>query len=140
MLSKPTIDGSWGKARGWDAGAASVPTLAGDIRLDYKPEAGLIGSIVGIRATDDTPWVAPGRITHGFYCYTNDGSWATPIERNVMHGTPFTYVAGDTLSIIRNGGNVTYLHNGTQIYASSTASVGRVHAAACLYAAGDSVT
>lgn len=135
MLTKPTVNGSWGRAIGWNAGAISAPALACDIRLDYKPATGLIGVIVGIRHEDGTRWIAPGKITHGFYCF--NGTIAQPIERNVLQGTPFTYAAGDTFSVIRNGGNVTYLHNGTQIYASSTKSAGLMHAATCLYAAGD---
>lgn len=137
MLTKPTVDGSFGKARGWNAGAVGAPALAADVRLDYTPATGLVGVIVGFRAADSTDWVAPGRITHGFYCFS--GTSAQPIERNVLQSAPFTYAPGDTLSIIRNGGNVTYLHNGAQVYASSTKSAGLVTAATCLYAAGDSV-
>lgn len=140
MLIKGAVNGSWGRAVGWNAGAVSAPSLAGDIRLDYKPETGLIGAIVGIRAADGTPWIAPGRITHGFYCYTSGGPRAAPIERNIVKDTPFTYAVGDTLTVVRNGGDVTYLHNGTQVYASSTASHGLMCAASCLYAAGDAVT
>lgn len=140
MLTKSTVGGSWGRAVGWNAGAISAPMIAGDIHLDYKPATGLIGVIVGIRPEDGTSWITPGRITHGFYCYTSGAPMAVPIESNVVQGAPFSYASGDTLSIVRSGGNVSYLHNGTSVHASSATSFGLVHAASCLYAAGDSIT
>jgi hypothetical protein len=140
MLTKNTIGGSWGRAVGWNAGAISTPVLAGDVELTYVPATGLVGAIVGLRAANSSGSVAPGLILFGFYCYTNRGSfYATPIEANVLRSTPFTYVANDTLAIIRNGGAVSYTHNGTTVFTSSATSRGLVSVGACLYAAGDEI-
>lgn len=120
---------------GWNAGAASVHTAAGDACAEFSFGVSNVGSLAGFAAVGS----AVGEfnaITHGVL-YAGDTlqvveSGSAGVDSGI------TPVGGTVVRITRVRGVVTYTVDGWS-YTSSTPSTGDVQLAAALYAAGDYV-
>lgn len=121
---------------GWNAGAVSANSVAGDLSAEFEIGASTLGALVGL-APPGAATGAYGAITHGFL-YADDALAVVESAVEVVD-TGVVLTPGMRLRITRVGGVVTY-HADDWQYTSAQASYGDTILAAVLYAAGDYVT
>lgn len=140
--ASPRVPGYVSKqvVRQWNAGANSIETLDGDVRTNFSLPLGLVGVVVGFKGSRKKQTV-PSLIEHGFYFQRQGGVDVLQIIERGSVKSPASPRRDDALkfSIVRRGGDVTYLVNGFHVYASSSPSIGPVVVNACLFASGDTV-
>lgn len=128
--------------QGWNAGANSVRTLAGDLFTRFRASfagAVLVGLKPG-RARQFVPELVPFGLLFQFLAGQR---YVRVIEFGVPRTSAQAYDPDDDFEIRRQRGQVTYLrHRATstqQLHASSTPSTGVLLVNACLYLSGDTV-
>jgi hypothetical protein len=120
---------------GWNAGAASTQTIAGDGYATFTTAEANTDKMVGLSHAD--PAQNQFAIDFGFYL-TSDGS-VDVYEDGVFAGYFGPYAAGDVLKIQVAGAQVTYLKNGTVLYTSGKAPSHPLLFATSLYSPGATV-
>jgi hypothetical protein len=119
---------------GWNSGARSIKSIAGDGYFEFKVPATLTGVIVGFASSD--PDGGFENIQHAYY--VGHGGVAI-YESGIPIGSFGAAGDGTTFRITRDTGIVTYSVNDTDVHTSSTPSNGEVFVDASLYVAGDSI-
>lgn len=123
---------------GWDAGANSVTTIAGDCEVVWTMEL-VAGAYVGL--TEDREAVpAPDRIAHGFMFHQRAGvCFFRVVEYGVARSGDIQYFPGDEFAVRRARGFVYYRHNDEELRATEAQFDGEASVASALYASGDRV-
>lgn len=123
---------------GWDAGANSIISQAGDCELRWT-----MGMVVGVYVgfnidVDDVADIL--RYSHSFVFLQRSGR---PIFRIVEEGEARSfeseYSLSDEFAIRRVGGRVSYWKNGQKLQDSALESSGEVSAGSSLYVSGDMI-
>lgn len=123
---------------GWNAGARSITSEAGDCTSTFKPSPKCIGIIVGFSTNDTGPSIAD--IQHGFYFRKNNSIQVYTVYESGQSKTAVaSYTDTDVFHVTRTGGVVKYWVNSTVVYTSDTPSLGTVFLDTSLYSSGDSV-
>ena len=123
-------------ATGWNAGAASIQSLAsGDGYVEFTAsETGtyrLLGLSNGNSNVDYTDV--------DFAIYPAVGGSLFVFEKGVSRGTVGSYVTGDKLQVSVESGVVKYKKNGTTVYTSTATPVFPLLVDAALYTAGSTL-
>jgi hypothetical protein len=123
---------------GWNSGARSLKTCAGDCHATFSIPNNVAGVCVGLSVLDSgTDFRA---IQHAILCQgTTGGPRAYVYESGALKYSAGVYASADIFTIRRNGTVVTYLKNGVAFYTSLVPSTQPVCIDTSLYAAGDSV-
>lgn len=124
---------------GWNAGANSIKTVAGDLHVgdtvDVPPAGIVIGLKVGREGQAD-----PAAVLHGLYFYKTAGQPMVEVrELGSRVGSIHAFTAGATWEIRRVGAWMTYLVAGVVLAKTPARSLGPMLVNACLYAAPDGV-
>jgi hypothetical protein len=102
----------------WDAGAASVETIAGDGYVEFTTAEATTAKMVGLSVGDG----GQGWQDIDFAIHLKETGRVGVYEGGVLRGGNFTdYTAGDVLRIDVQGGVVSYAKNGTVFYTSAVA-------------------
>lgn len=124
---------------GWDAGANSVDTQAGDCEVAFGMGL-VVGVIVGL--TTDLEDVADyTRLTHALYFHQDAGGHPvySVIESGQIVRAAESYALSDTWAIRRVGAAVSYFRNGLRVMVSRTPSSGELSVGSALYYSGDTI-
>lgn len=124
---------------GWNAGANSVDSQAGDCELVWAMEQA-VGVVIGL-TSDRVDVTDFGRITHGWLFDTDNAGAprARVVESGQLLGAAYWYDATTLFKVMRIAGVVTYWR-GTELLRTSTyPSLGEVWAGCALYASGDAI-
>jgi hypothetical protein len=124
-----------GTTTGWNAGASSVTSLAGDGYVEFTTDetnrfkaAGLSNGDTDQNYTD---------IDFAFYLMTLGR--VRIYEGGVNRGDFGTYAAGDVFRVQNTGGVVTYSRNGTLLYTSTVAATSPLVADTALHSTGATI-
>jgi len=120
---------------GWNAGAISIAVQPADFIYTVEVLPSSVGVFTGVNYSNEGNDYR--EINYGFYF--NQGK-ALVYEDGIQKSAAFALAVGDEFSVLRSGTAVTYLKNGSQIFASSTPSYGTMFADASLYCGGDVIT
>lgn len=119
---------------GWNSGARSVKTVAGDAIAHFSIPAGVLGVIIGLK---------PGAHTVGFTALPHAFYFAKDIyriyEAGALKFTGGLFATSDAFSIRRIAGVVSYIKNNVEVYTSATPSTGPAVLSCTLYGGGDTV-
>lgn len=100
---------------GWNAGASSIRTLAGDGYAEFSSGEATTNKMAGLSNGDSSQ--SYGDIDFAINLRPNGTVWV--YEAGVRIGRVGTYVAGDQFRVDVSGGVVTYWKNGTLLYTST---------------------
>ena len=117
----------------WSAGARSVAEFSGDCRFSFGVPASVGGVVAGLNSLNVSS--QPEEIQHGFM-FT--GGTYYVIESGIRR-TADAAIAGQSFSVSRVSGQVSYLVDGAVIYTSLTTSTGTVFLDVSLLVAGDEI-
>lgn len=121
-------------AAGWDAGATSIGTLAGDGGVEFTA-VNVVGSLIGLAYNYPKPGFAA--IDYGLY-QTKGSTYVVESGATVTAAIP--YMPGDTFRIVRRKGVVTYYRNGAPFYSSATLTTNATMiVAGALYLSNDTI-
>lgn len=123
------------KNEGWNAGARSAQTMAGDGAAQFSVAHSTVGAVVGLN-TQTPPAYDYHEVEHGFY-FVN-GLFSV-IERGVERMARQGFASTDVFMVARTGSQVRYFRGTTLVYTSLVASVGTAFLDATLYTAGDEI-
>lgn len=124
---------------GWNAGADSVTTLAGDVHVTWSVDDLPAGIALGLKSTRLLP-AELALLDHGLFVFPVAGeAFVQVIENGRQIGTPQAYVLTTTLEVRRVGSVMTYWNNGVLLASTKAHTAGALIVNACLYSAGDSV-
>ena len=125
----------------WNAGANSITTRDGGMRVKFTQPLGVIGAIIGFKS-GRTHQTVPGLVEHGWYFQNVGGvDLVQPIESGKVLGMPIAGRTADTLFEIRRvDGVVRYVMDGVVVRVSDVNSVGYKVVNCCLFASGDSAS
>lgn len=115
--------------QGWNAGAASNETLAGDGYVEFTTAETNTNKAAGL-SNGDTDQTLDDI---DFAIDLTAGGTVRVYENGVWKGTFGSYVASDTFRVQTVGGRVTYAKNGTVFYTSATASTSPLLVDSALY-------
>lgn len=120
---------------GWNSGARSVQSLAGDGFAVFSATVQSAGIVVGFcaRQVDD----GYATLQHAFM-FAHGIAYV--YENGAQQARLGAFAAADTFRVQRLNGQVTYYQNDTRVYTSQQPSAGPVFVAASLYAGGDTLT
>lgn len=141
---QPFVEGGiqYAPSIGWNAGANSVSEIDGDLHTVFRPSAGTVGAVVGLRRLSGGrgQQIDPARVDFGLY-FQNPGSvdLVSVIERGVERTVGVLRDSGDMFEIRRVDGIVTYWQGTTLLYQSQLLSTGILIVTACLFATGDTI-
>lgn len=120
---------------GWNAGARSINTIAGDGYAQFSATTGTQGGVVGLAGLN--PTYAYTEVQYGFYFHA--GTF-TVMEGGTQRTAPAVFAATDVFTVLRTGTLVRYYQNSLLVYTSAVPSYGTLAVESTLYAAGDSIT
>lgn len=120
---------------GWNSGARSVAASASDCAYTFSVDPSAVGIVTGLNDADNN--TGYGEIDFGLYLGLGR---AQVYEGGLSRSAAVDFGVGDTFTIQRQGHVVTYAHNGTVFYTSSTPSTGTVFADTSMYMGGDTIT
>jgi hypothetical protein len=124
---------------GWNAGANSVDTVAGDLHLRASIAAAPAGIVVGLKARRNL-FNDPALILHGFYVFTSAGkTFIAVMEKGALKTQTFHYRLGALFEIRRVAQSVSYWLDGVGLRNTTALDPGSMHVNACLYAAYDTI-
>ena len=123
---------------GWDAGANSVVTHAGDCEVVWT--MGLVAGVY-LGLTDDREAIASrARIAHGLFFFQRAGApFFRIVEGGAARSGDIAYAPGDAFAVRRARGVVSYRHNGDALRTVEAAFTGTASVGCALYASGDSI-
>jgi hypothetical protein len=100
---------------GWNAGAVTNETLAGDGYVEFT--TGALGTAKAAGLSSGNGGQSPNDIDYAFYLTASGGLhvWEAGIDRGAFG----VYVAGDVFRVQVLGGTVTYYRNGALLYTSA---------------------
>lgn len=127
----PVIDVEFGM--GWDAAGHSVAVLLGNGYVEFRTED-VTGVVAGLTPMEEAAGVDWRAISHGFYVAADGVYVVEHGERKYALGVSSSVPA--TYRVEREGGVVSYLREGVQVYVSDSPSVGPAVLDAALYGAG----
>lgn len=122
---------------GWNGGARSIGTLAGDGALSFKVPTSASGVVCGLSNSDGGPGYR--EILYGLYCQHGT---AQAIAAGRLLGSAVPYTEGAVLSVARTGGLILYMIGGYVAHATQEAAGFAgipLIADASLYAGNDAV-
>jgi len=122
--------------QGWDAGAASVQTLAADGYAEYTVSSVADTVMFGLGNGDSGPGYAD--IEYGILTCPQT-SRLFVVEGGVLRSRARGYAAGDTLRVSVEGGLVKYRRNGTLLYTSEVTPSFPLNVDTSLYSPGATV-
>lgn len=126
------------KNTGWNSGAKSITSFAGDCIGTFKVQTPSAGVTCGLGRAAFTR--TPSEVMFGFRFYSDaNGDFAYPCEYGERVGSIVAFTSTDEFVVRRIGHIVTLLMNGSVIYTSTRKSGGVVHLVSTLYEAGDKV-
>ncbi len=126
-------------AEGWGAGARSIDTLSGNIRVKFEV-GNAAGIVVGFSPVGSFDQDDLSTITQGFYLWEQGGvRLARVVESGTPIGIPRARNPGDVFEIRRVGATVEYLHNNHPVRTSFNDYHGETLVGAHLYMTGDTV-
>jgi hypothetical protein len=102
-------------ATGWNAGAASNETLAGDGNAQFTTAEANTDKMVGLSHADP----ATNQFAIDFAFYLSSGGDVDVYEDGTFAGNFGSYAANDTFQIQVAGTKVSYIHNGALAYRST---------------------
>ena len=120
---------------GWNAGARSIASIAGDGAAAFSAAEGVSGAVVGMYG--QAPGYSFHEASHAFYF--RDGL-ASVLELGIIKTGAVPYLPTDVFRIERAGLTVHYYKNTTRVYTSLDVSYGTQYLGAALYSGGDTVT
>lgn len=119
---------------GWDSGARSISSVAGDLRATFELGASSVGVACGLAQTSSRTGQF-NEIQHGLLFA---GGTIEVVEQGVTKAVSGVHPSGNTVVITRRDGVVKYQVGGWS-YTSSQPSTGTVSLTAALYMTGDYV-
>lgn len=139
----PAVPGSPGQPgqvvnediRGWNGGARSIDSFAGDGYVRFRVAPRPVGVVAGFSNVDNS--AAFNEATHAFYAH---GTTLQVVERGQVVATlPMSPADNPLLTIVRRGGMVAYYAGDSWAFISPSGSGGTVFLDAALYSSGDAV-
>lgn len=100
---------------GWNSGARSIATYAGNLSYSFKVQPTVSGVITGLSRPGRDTGVSYAEIEYALH-FT--GSLFRVVESGQEKTGFMTFAAGDVFTIERKGYQVNYKQNGTLVYAS----------------------